>query len=85
MNNILVEVHYKKYQWEICADFKVIVVLLELQADYIKYSCFLCEWDSRARGTHYSQQRWPHRQSLTPRMKNVIHKPLIKLSKILPP
>jgi len=43
MNNILVEVDYKKYQQEVCADFKVITVLLGLQADYTKYSCFLCE------------------------------------------
>jgi len=32
MNNFLVEVDYKKYQWEFCGDFKVIVVLLGLQA-----------------------------------------------------
>ena len=30
-------------------------------------------------------KQWPHRQSLTPGMKNVIHKPLIKPSKVLPP
>ena len=48
-------------------------------------SCFLCEWDSRTRGAHYSRKHWPHRQSLTPGMKNVIHKPLIKPSKVLPP
>jgi len=43
MNNILVEVDYKKYQWEVCGDFKVITFLLGLQAGYTKYSCFLCE------------------------------------------
>jgi hypothetical protein len=75
MNNILVEVDYKKYQWEVCGDFKVIAFLLGLQAGYTKYSCFLCEWDSRTRGTHYSRKHWLHRQSLTPGMKNVIHKP----------
>jgi len=82
-NNILVEVHYK-YYWEFGGDFKVIVVLLELQAGYTKYSFFPCEWDSRARGTRYSRKHWPHRQSLTPGMKNVIYKPLIKPSKLLP-
>jgi len=85
MNNILVEVDYKKYQWEVCGDFNVIAILLGLQAGYTKYSCFLCEWDSRARGTHYSRKHWPHKQSLTSGMKNVIHKPLIKPSKVLPP
>jgi len=83
MNNILVEVDYKKYQWEFCGDFKVIAVLLGLQACYTKYCCFLCEWDSRATGTHYSRKHWRHRQSLTPGMKNVTHKTLIKPSKVL--
>jgi len=85
MNNILVEADYKKHQWKVCGDFKVIAVLLEPQGDYTKYSCFLCEWDSRARGTDYARKHWPHRQSLTPGKKNVTHKPLIKPSKVLPP
>jgi len=85
MNNTLVEVDYKKYQWEVCGDFKVTAILLGLQAGYTKYSCFLREWDGHARGTHYSRKHWPHKQSLTPGMKNVIHKPLIKPSKVLPP
>jgi hypothetical protein len=40
MNDIPVEVDYKKYQWEVCGDFKVIAVLLGLHAGYIKYSCY---------------------------------------------
>ena len=70
---------------EVCGDFKVIPILLGLQASYTKYSCFLCQWDSCARGAHYSRKQWPHRQPLTPGMKNVIHKPLIKPNKVLPP
>jgi hypothetical protein len=42
MNNILVEVDYKKYQWEVCGDLKAVPVLLGLQASYTKYACFLC-------------------------------------------
>jgi hypothetical protein len=72
MNDILVEADYKQYQWEICGDFKVIVVSLGLQTSYTKYSCFLCERDSCTRDTHYSRNHWPHRQSSTPGMKNVI-------------
>jgi len=41
--NTQVEVDYKKYQWEFCGYFKVIAVLLGLQAGYTKYTCFLCE------------------------------------------
>ena len=81
MNNILVEVDYKKYQWEIYGNFKLIAVLLGLQASYTKYSRFLCEWDSHSRGTHYSRKHWPQGQSLTPGIKNVTHKPLEKPSK----
>jgi hypothetical protein len=85
MNGILVEVDYKKYQWEVCGEFKVIMVLLGLQTGYTKYSCSLCERDSCTRDTHSSRKHWPHRQSLTPGLKNVIYKPMIKPSKVLPP
>jgi hypothetical protein len=81
VNDILVEGYYQKYQWEVCVYFKAIAILLGLQAGYTKYSCSLCEWDSRARDTHYSRKHWPHRQSLTPGLKNLIHKPLIKPTK----
>jgi hypothetical protein len=81
----LVEVDYKKYQGEFCGDFKVIAMFLVLQAGYTKYSCFMCERDGRARDTHYSRKNGPHKQSLTPGLKNVIYKPMIKPSKVLPP
>jgi len=41
MKNILLEVDCKKYQLEVCGDFKVIAVLLGLQAAYTKYSFFV--------------------------------------------
>jgi len=85
MNNILIEVDYKKYRWEVCGDFNIIAVLLGLHGGYTKYSCFLCEGDCRARVSHYSRKHWPHGQSSTPGMKNVLHKPSIKTSKVLPP
>jgi hypothetical protein len=44
MNNILVEVDYKKYQWKVCADFKVIAVLLGLQAMLGDY-CWMIKRD----------------------------------------
>ena len=36
MSNILIEVDYKKYQEEVCGDFKLIAVSLGLQADCTK-------------------------------------------------
>ena len=85
MKNILMGVHYKKYQWEVCGDFKVIAVLLGLQSDYTKYCCFLCDSDSRSQDSHCVGKSWPKRQSLTPGFKNVAHEPLIESSKILLP
>ena len=56
-----------------------------MQGGYTKYSCFLCEWDSRADADHYTKKDWPVRQSLTPGTKNVINQPLVDREKILMP
>mgnify|MGYP003623728426 FL=1 len=45
--------NYDKYKWCICADLKVVAIILGLQQGYTKYCCFLCEWDSRAKDKHY--------------------------------
>ncbi|GBM29024.1 hypothetical protein AVEN_66427-1 [Araneus ventricosus] len=45
---MLFSIGYSKYSWHICADFKVIAVLVGLQAGYTKF-CFLRQWDSRDR------------------------------------
>ncbi|CAK8697066.1 unnamed protein product [Clavelina lepadiformis] len=50
-----------------------------------KYCCFLCEWDSRAKDSHYIKKDWHFRQSLTPGEKNVLHPPLVESNKILLP
>ncbi|KDR22943.1 hypothetical protein L798_00777, partial [Zootermopsis nevadensis] len=71
MENILLCVHYLKYEWHICDDLKVIAILLGLQKGYTKYCCFLCEWGNRAKVMHYKKRSWPERKSLTPGMKNV--------------
>ncbi|GBL98998.1 hypothetical protein AVEN_227510-1 [Araneus ventricosus] len=41
-------INYSKYGWQICADLKVVSLLMGLQLGYTKYCCFLCLWDSRA-------------------------------------
>ena len=38
--------HNRDHNWQICGDLKIIALLVNLQTGYIKYSCFLCEWDS---------------------------------------
>ena len=85
MSRRLVNVTCADLVFEVCGDCKVIAVSLGMRARYTKYSCFLCKWDGSTGDTHCSTKHWPHRQSLTPGMKTVIHKPLIKPSKDLTP
>ena len=43
----------------------------------MKYSCFLCSWNSRADDQHYSRKQWPLKEELTPGAHNVIRQPLV--------
>jgi hypothetical protein len=57
-----------------------------MQLGYIKYCCFLWEWDNRDKKNHYVNKLLPKRISLTPGEKNVISPPLFLPEKIyLPP
>jgi hypothetical protein len=78
-------VNYKEYQWQLFGDLKVVAVLLGLQQGYTKFCCFLCEWDSRAKTSHYKRRDWPSQQSLEPGTKNVQLLPLVESSNILLP
>ncbi|GBM73724.1 hypothetical protein AVEN_251167-1 [Araneus ventricosus] len=55
--HMLSSIEYSKHSWRICADLKVIAVLVELQAGCTKCFCFLCQWDSRDRRKHYITRR----------------------------
>ena len=61
MKRILQHIKYEQHQWSIRGDLKVIALLLGMQTGYTKYCCFLCEWDSRARQSHYVVKHWPKR------------------------
>lgn len=49
MKELLTSADHKRYKWNICRDLKVIAFILGMQMEFTKYSCFLCEWDSRAK------------------------------------
>ncbi|GBM12053.1 hypothetical protein AVEN_245459-1 [Araneus ventricosus] len=53
LKQLLEMINYSKYGWQICADLKVVSLLMDLQLGYTKYCCFLCLWDSRAIALHY--------------------------------
>lgn len=61
MDFLLQKIQYSRYKWQICADLKVVGLLMGLQAGNTKYPCHLCLWDSRARTQHYVRESWPSR------------------------
>ena len=85
VNKLLIKINYAQFKWYVCGDFKILRVLLSLQSEYTKYSCFLCLWNSRADGEHYEKMHWPTREELTPGMYNVIREPLVSRENILLP
>lgn len=42
IKHLLEKIKYERYSWKICADFKVIAIILGMQQGYTKYCCFLC-------------------------------------------
>jgi hypothetical protein len=58
IKNLLDKINYNKHCWNVCGDLKIIVILLGIQLGYIKYCCFICEWDIRAKDKHYSVKHW---------------------------
>ncbi|GBL75729.1 hypothetical protein AVEN_155031-1 [Araneus ventricosus] len=53
LKQLLEMINHRKYGWQICADLKVVSLLMGLQPGYTKHFCFLCLWDSRAIALHY--------------------------------
>lgn len=82
---LLEKIKYEEYSWKICADFKVIAILLGMQQGYTKYCCFLCLWDSRNKENHYIRKVWPPRKSFTPGSENILHPPLVQQQNIIVP
>ncbi|GBM31594.1 hypothetical protein AVEN_198457-1 [Araneus ventricosus] len=72
-----IEFEYSKHSWHICADLKVIAVLVGLQAGYTKFFFFLCQWDSRDIKKHYMQKVWSKRQFLIQGVKNEENEKLV--------
>ena len=82
---LLEKINYEVHQWQICGDLKVIAIILGMQLGYTKYCCFLCEWDSRDRTSHYIRNIWPERKMMEPGKKNIKYTPLVARDKILLP
>ena len=85
VEDVLETLKYNDHGWMICVDLKMMNFLLRQQGGYTKYPCFLCYWDSRAKDEHWIRDQWPARSSLAPGDKNIIHKPLVDVKKIILP
>ena len=82
---VLEMIKYHEHNWLICADLKVVALVLGLQGGYTKYPCFLCLWDSRADASHFTQKMWPRRDEFLPGVRNVKAHPLVDPAKVLLP
>ena len=85
LNNLMGKIQYESHSWKICADLKVISMLLGMPSGYIKYCCFLCYLENRARSQHYMQKDWPKKSFYVSSTKNVCQTPIVDSSKIILP
>lgn len=58
-------------------------MILGQQQGYMKFPCYICEWDSRARDKHQTQRQWPIRNNLIVGDKNILKSNLVDPKNIL--
>lgn len=85
MKFLLEKINYAEHKWKICADLKVVAILMGIQSGNVKYPCFLCTWDSRAREKHYKTESWPPRQTHELGEHNIIKTKLVDKNAIIFP
>lgn len=85
MKEIIELIRYNEFNFKIVADFKVLQILMGMQSCSSKYSCFLCEWDSRDKNQHWKRDKWPMRTGYIPGVKNVKGKALVARDNIILP
>lgn len=85
METILKCVKYDRHQWRVCCDLKVVAMLAGLQAGYVKYTCFICDWDSRYKGNQYACHNWKPREESQHGTHNIIREMLVPKDKIMLP
>ncbi|GBO16541.1 hypothetical protein AVEN_150121-1 [Araneus ventricosus] len=85
MEMLLTKIKYTEHKWAICGDLKVIGLLLGQQSGFTKFPCFICEWDSRDRESHWIKKIWPKRQEWIHGKKNILNEYLIDPQNILLP
>ncbi|GBN17355.1 hypothetical protein AVEN_69371-1 [Araneus ventricosus] len=85
LKQLLEMINYSKYGWQICADLKVVSLIMGLQLGYTKYCSFLSLRNSRAIALQCIKRDWPQRASFKPGEMNVEHPPLAEQNRIIIP
>ena len=68
MEILLDLLNYGKYHWHICADLKVVAIILGMLTGYTKYHCSLCKCNSQGRNKHNNIKVW-NKQDYVPGKK----------------
>ena len=84
MDHLLSAVSCSEDKWLICGDLNVVGLVLGLQGEYTKYSCFLWVRDSCV-DYQYVRQEWLLRQRFKLGLHFVESHPLVELNKTLFP
>lgn len=84
---ILKLIQYDEYKWQICADLKIVAILMGLTGGYAKHQCFLCLWEGRKNELHYDyNHKWPPRNKFRIGINSQEKEPLLRdQSKIILP
>jgi hypothetical protein len=85
LKQLLIAIDYPANNWLFCGDLKVISIVLGLQNGYTKHPCYLCEWDSRAKESHYFVKEWKVREQFIKGKQNVVEEPLVPSENVLIP
>lgn len=82
---ILDSIGYNQHKWRFCSDYKLIAIVSGIQQGWVSKPCFICVWDSRFRGNHYSIKTWDPREEHVIGEQNIVNERLIPAEKILLP
>lgn len=58
MERIFEKIQYNEHQWDVRSDLKVVALVTGMQTGNTKFSCCLCEFDTRSTEEHYIRRVW---------------------------
>lgn len=85
LKTILKKSNYPTYDWMLGGNLKVISMILGQQNGYTKFSCFICEWDNRAKYEHWFKIQWAHKKNFNTLQEKHFAKNLVHPKILLPP